>query len=338
MSLTEKIPINTDYGQDTTPLNSTFGEIDYHAYKGKNWPPCKPIIRHNIKEDIPRELQKTMKAVLFYPFFNAIILIFNFIVAFFIYVNVEDYVEDISVYVTNIVLSVVWLIVFGVLPFVSYSFLYKAIAYGRRDLYKWFVIGFIVSAVIDVVGVGGFPYTGFYGFFIAFYMSDLGIGLSFMMGVFFMVDFFYVVSSVIIAHVQYRKFRATGAIVVAGDAIVPAKVGTTNALPNEIDGRKVNYLPVSAGLHHKPKGTKIEKLLALPNNSFTVIDEWKRIDAGNAEGMFVLYVEGNHEMSFWSDGHIAGILNSGEVDPSTQVLTISRLENGEFVFGVANKK
>lgn len=333
MSLVEKIPINTDYDQDTEQVNyGSRSESARLSYKPKNWPPCSPILRHNIKEDIPHNLQATMKIALFHCFYVVIILLLNFITAYLAAFGEENWVER-SCTITNFVLSIVWLFLWSIIVFGIYSFLYKAIAYRRKNLYPWFIAGSVLSAVLAVLAVCGFPYTGLYGFIVAFYFENAVIGMSFAFAVLAGVDFFYVVISTAIIHNKYKAFRASEPIVVAGEEAIAGRVGTTNALPSEIDGRKISYLPVNAG----QAGKKIEKLTALPNNSLTVIDEWKKVESGNAEGTFVLYVEGNHERMYWGDEHVAGIIGGGEVDASTQVLTISRLENGEFVFGVADK-
>lgn len=100
-------------------------------------------------------------------------------------------------------------------------------------------------------------------------------------------------------------------------------------LPSEVDGRHVTYFPSDAG---NSMAFKVKSLTALPEDSFTVIAEWQRV----AEG-YVLYVENEPERAYWSTPYVEEILNNGLVNPTSQGLTISRLQDGSFVFGVVDK-
>ena len=334
------MPTDPDHPQDTESQDLISHESESNALlsKPKNWPSFKPVLRHSIKEDIPKELQSVMRFALGHCFFVLFVLFLNFGTGFFVYFMPYERYPGSAFLLTSIVLSSAWLLLWGAVPFVIYGCLYRAIAWGRTGCYRAFAVGTIARAVLAALAAVGPPYTGMHGFVLAFSFSEVFpvIVLSAIVGVLFALDFLCLLASLAVTHARRSALSRAGPLPVADDAEVSGMAGAAGALPSEVGGRRITYLPARAGQRRGKAGT--EALAALPENSLTVVDEWVRAAGGDGGGEYVLYVEGDHERSYWSDAHVAGIIENGEVDASTQVLIISRLGNGEFVFGVADKK
>lgn len=107
-------------------------------------------------------------------------------------------------------------------------------------------------------------------------------------------------------------------------------LGDIKALPSEIDGLKITYLPSCAGAKTYPKS---HKMVELPKDSVTVFDHWKKV-SGLYSDSFCMYVKDQEGVSYWSNSHVTAILLGSFVDPEKQYFTISRLADGSFVYGV----
>lgn len=144
----KKVKSNT---KDTRPYNN----LDPNA---KNWPPCKPLFRQDIKTDIPQNLRMIVRLVFFHWFYTVFFLLFNFITA------IAAIVVDFSEYLGSMIGSIVWIVVWSPICFMFYRFLYKA-AWKQRSVY--FVIFFggdIAQAVMSVFAATGLNDSGLMGF------------------------------------------------------------------------------------------------------------------------------------------------------------------------------
>lgn len=298
--------------------------------KPKNWPKCKPILRHNIKEDIPLELQTMTHLMLFDCFYTAFVLIFNFFVVFMAcFIRGDDSFFD------ELVFSFIWFVVWTIGCFAFYCCLYRAISKQSRKCYIVFILGVIAEAITSVIAamgisgsgimsfsyaisIGKDPLFGFFGFITT---------IAFTLNVIFLVAYFFMIRS------MYKKVVTRNRIVIEDGIAIAPRIGSCDSLPSDIDGREIRYLPLSAG---SACDSKVESLAALPEDSFTVISEWKKMDA-NLDDSYILYAEGDIRHAYWSNQQVAGILSNGVVNPVTQVLTISRLPGGSFAFGVMDK-
>lgn len=331
MSATERTPINATSEDAYDQIEDRYG----YESREKNWPACKPILRHNIKADIPAGLQKVTKLVLFHCFYEVIFLLINFVAALVgLFTNKDSYLDDMLF--GDLVISPVWLVGWGVLSFIFYHSLYKALAHRRRGHYTFFFCGSIFEILLSILAVIGIKGSALMGFCqgLALHESVVTCFLCFVVVVGFALNGVFLVVVLVKLQGKYDAvMNGEGAVEESVDAVA-AKVGNSAALPREVGGRKITYLPPNAGSAGK---SKVEKLSALPANSFTVISEWRKADSEEEGDAYILYVENEADRAYWSTPHVAGILNNGLVNPATQVLTISRLPGGSFVFGVADK-
>lgn len=114
---------------------------------------------------------------------------------------------------------------------------------------------------------------------------------------------------------------------------VVENIGNIEALPSEIDGLKIKYLPSGAGAKTFPKS---HKMMELPKNSVTVFDRWNKV-TGIYGDSFCMYVKDQEGVSYWSNSRATAILIGDFVNPETQYFTISRLADGSFVYGVIDR-
>lgn len=323
----ERTPINVDFKASVNGFSSVI--------KFKNWPRCKPILRHNIQEDIPLEMQTLTRIRLLHVFYVIFFLLFNFFTAI---VTKVVYVERLhaSECRSSIVGSLILLCVWAATSIVSYICFYKTFS-GRVFMSYWFYLFFtIIELVFCVLVIIGFWSAGFMGITVALKLEHyVGIKLMCFFNVFaFAFDAIFLVVSIVAAHIMILRITSAEKIVVAPDVKVSADLGTEEALPRSINGRQITYLPSNAGDICE---SKIEDLAKLPNDSFTIISEWRKVDS-DYDDSYILYVENEPGRAYWSNPHVAGIINNGLVNPMTQVLTISKLSNGSFVFGTADKE
>lgn len=303
----------------------------------KNWPPFHPILRHNIQEDIPQNFKLVMRIMLGHCFLTLILLLFNLGVSIgAVCTNYRWYVQ--VLFYVNVAMASFWLAFWGFFSVFFYFELYKSISTRRFKCFKVFFYGTICEILLCGAGVAGFPGGGFMGFVMSifadynWYIFIMGLIIS----VLFSVKILFLITMLIIIRVKFSKFRKGFIIDVAKNNEVDPQVGNVKSLPLEIgtSGRRIKYLPANASLECK---SKVEKLITLPNNSFTIISDWRKVDASLDES-YILYVENEPGRAYWSNAYVAEIINGGLVNPMTQVITISRLPNGSFAFGVADKE
>lgn len=315
---------------ESTPINT---DANGYAPRPHSKCCCKYIIHHNIPVDIPPYLQKLVKLVFGHCFFTAGILLLNFFVALIVMCLPHDSYDDDMLF-ADLVISPVWFVGWTLLDFVFYSALYSSLAEHRPKKYHVFFCGYILEIILTALGIAGIPHTALMGFVQGVKSADdsaFSCVLCIVVAIAFVLNMIFLVYAMVAVDKGYKKAMRDERIAVEGNDAIRSKIGTTQALPNEVGGRKVTYLPVNGG------SSSVEKLSALPEDSITVISEWKRVDASPGEA-YILYVENEPGRAYWSNSHIADIINSGSVNPVTQVLTISRLPGGSFVFGVADKE
>ena len=306
-------------------------------------PCCRSFLGHGIRTEIPLGFQRLVRLMLLNCYYVAFFLLVNCLAEVAAFCAHTEFQVDETVLLVGLCLSVLWLVLFTALSFRLYKALYKALADRRPGHYRAFFWGTVAEVLVCVFIAGGVPCSGFMGLFmVAVTAESFGTCLlSFLVTAAFTLDAVFLAVALVKVHAKHRRMAAAAAaneMVTEESAVVSAKVGTLEALPSEVGGRKVSYLPVSAG---RPFNSKVERLSALPENSFTVVAEWKEVGASPEEeedgGSYILYVENEPERAYWSTPQVAGILNSGLVNPATQVLTLSRLPGGSFAFGVADK-
>lgn len=110
-------------------------------------------------------------------------------------------------------------------------------------------------------------------------------------------------------------------------------LGDIEALPKEIDGKTINYLPRGFGCENLPKTLK---MMDLPLNSVTVFDHWRKVD-GIYGDTYVMYVKDHADLSYWSNSRATAILAGGFIDPTKHYFTISRLEKGGYIYGTIDR-
>lgn len=147
--------------KSNTRPSHTYNNLDPNS---KNWPPCKPLFRQDIKTDIPQELRMIVRIMLYHWFYTAIFLLFNFITALAsIFVDFNDYFG-------TLIGAIVWLVAWTPLCFMFYRFLYKA-AWKRKSFhYMVFLCGDVAQIIMSVFAATGISSSGLMGFI---QMADL---------------------------------------------------------------------------------------------------------------------------------------------------------------------
>lgn len=116
--------------------------------------------------------------------------------------------------------------------------------------------------------------------------------------------------------------------------VIADKIGALDALPVKSEGRLIHYLNNNTGPTPLPKAVKLTEM---PVNSYIVIPGWRQIN-GHFGPSYILEVENEPSIAYWSNSRVNGIIGGGIINPETQVLTIHRLQDGSFIYGYADKK
>lgn len=140
--------------------------------KTKNWPACKPILRHDIKADIPQDLWTIMRLMLAHCFYTAFLLLFNFFTALAAVSAPHDSYDD-DMYFSGMVISPVWFVGWTLLTFVLYHSLYKALAHRHRGHYIFFFCGTVFEVLLSFFGMLGVSSSALMGFWQALKMKDI---------------------------------------------------------------------------------------------------------------------------------------------------------------------
>lgn len=304
--------------------------------KMKNWPRFKPILRHDIEDDLPYCVHLLMKILLFDRFFTIFLLILNFANTLIAKEeNVTLYYN--SVIYTNYVIAPIWLVVWTILTVAVYIGFYKSFAKNNKAIYIFTFGGMVIEIVFSAFAAIGIDYTGLMGYVNISLLDDDIIGslyIGYIFASLMTANFVFLIVLLILFHGKHNKLENDYEIVIANNLAINEKIGNSDVLPNEVNGRKIQYLSPDAG---RNQNSKVKQLNTIPENSLIVISEWKKVDS-DLDDSYILYVENDPNRAYWSNAHVAGIINNGLVNPLTQVLTISRLPGGSFVFGVADKE
>ena len=126
-----------------------------------------------------------------------------------------------------------------------------------------------------------------------------------------------------------KMSKANATMHVAKDIL--GEIGNVAALPAEINGKEVNYLPLNTG---PVFCNKAQKMSEVPCDTYVVVENWRKITSQYSDG-FVMDVCGDADLSYWSNPRATAILLGG-FDPKTQYFTISHMSNGSFVYGTLN--
>ena len=297
--------------------------------KPKNWPRCMPFIRHSIKEDIPPEFRTIMKLMLFHCFY-VLVFLFTSLITTLIEMLTGGSVRDVIIAFISSIGTPVWIVVWGVLAFTLYAFLYKSIAHNKRGYLIAFSIGTVIEILMSIYVSVGFPLYAPLGIWSVFMGVSTGTAVvAFIVNIAFVINTAFLIVAFVIILARYPKLAQRYQTVTVCDESVAPKIGTTEALPAEVSGRKIKYFANALA--------NARNLNSLPEDTITVISEWKKVGT-SAEGSYLLYVENEPERVYRSSPQVDGILDNGTVNPVTQVLTISRLPGGSFVFGAMDKK
>ena len=299
--------------------------------KPKNWPRCMPFLRHSIKEDIPPEFRTITKLMLFHCFYVLFFLLVS-LVASTIEMLTGGSLDDVVVSYISTIATPVWIIVWGVLAFTLYALLYKSVAHNRRSCHVAFAIGTVFEILLSIYVSVGFPLYAPLSIWSVFMGMRTGTAVvAFIVNIAFAINTVFLIVAFVIILVRYPKLaRRYQTVTACGESVAP-KIGTTEALPAEVRGRKIKYFDGGNAL------ASARNLNSLPEDSITVISEWRKVGT-RAEGSYLLYVENEPERVYRSSSQVDGILDNGVVNPVTQALTISRLPGGSFVFGAMDKK
>jgi hypothetical protein len=123
-----------------------------------NWPRCKPLLYHNIEEDMPTtQVQRVVRFAYFGWLGFLVALLWNF-VCMFALIIAEGAVGD-------FVLSIVYMIVLPPLFFLIYRILYRAGRKTKPSLYIVFWIFYFLELLFFAFFVLGYPGTGAGGIF-----------------------------------------------------------------------------------------------------------------------------------------------------------------------------
>lgn len=309
-------------------------DITGRPKKPNNWPRSCPIIRFDIEDDFPRGFHGIGRVMFFQTFYTAIILFVNFLTATTSFFFLPGYYYTTDAKMSNFILSIIWLVVFTSLSFVLFRSFYKAVSQKNSFHLKVFLVGTTFDVIVAILAFFGPPFTGFMGVFNALIQEKWIIAPCIIISIAFFVKAVLLITVLVLVGRQRKAIRADNSVIVEDGDVISSNIGTIDALPADIEGRKIKYLTIDAFGTYR---SKVEKLNTLPVNSFTIISEWRKVDSDYDES-YILYVENEPGRAYWSNPHVAGIINNGYVNPMTQVLTISRLSDGSFAFGVADKE
>lgn len=342
MESNEKTPMNVDFNRASGPSSGSSsgpGAVDFieeenvginsnracnavvfkaHASKSKNWPRFKPILRHNIREDIPFVFQSPTRYMLFHCFYTAFFLLLNFSISCTAYFLPYSFFVDDWVMRANVTASPIWFFVWTVLGFVFYASLYKALTHYSKGWYSVFFVGTVVEILLSFFVAVGVPGSGLMGHLMAGHLKESWT-ISFLSPI---LVFAFVLNAILLISNLSKIHFAFVAIGKAGKEFPPPSSEASGGVGASAE-------------------TRVEELTSLPEGSSVVVSEWRKAAPGSGSGSggsYILYDKRDPGRAYWSPPNIADMIESGDVDPVTQELTISRLAGGSFVFGVVDKK
>lgn len=110
-------------------------------------------------------------------------------------------------------------------------------------------------------------------------------------------------------------------------------IGKVPELPKDLNGKKVTY----HNLNTQPKREFLRgvPMTTIKKHESVTIDNWLRTTTTFGQ-KYVLFTA-DHKSKFWSNAATTLFLDSNNYTPDTYNLIISRLEDGQFTIGVAEK-
>jgi len=147
----------------------TFGDSD-----GKlNWPPCKPILYHNIAAEIPHHLQSLVKFA--YTSWYALILVYiwNCVALGSVLFTIGDFEN-----ILGFILSIIYILVGPIVGFFIYRLLYNAAKTAKGSLYMLYMCFFSLEILLFIFFAVGVAETGGSGFILMIDSFDDGFHIT----------------------------------------------------------------------------------------------------------------------------------------------------------------
>lgn len=196
-----------DVNDQTNTHNNDYALINNNN-KVNNWPKCKPIIRHDIRSDIPPSFQILTWLMFSRCFYISFFLFFNFITVLLSYYVFKVYPHD-DVIEFDLILSPIWFVVWTLLSFLFYSFMYKAFSYKNTKYFITFIVGSVIEIIFSIIAALGFTYFGIMGLFMASSISKYpgACAMSWVVTTAFMMELIFLVVIVIIIITKFAKMK-----------------------------------------------------------------------------------------------------------------------------------
>lgn len=197
------------YEANTTPYSQPLMEGPPAIYeRKKNFPPCKPIVHHDIKNEIPTDARAFVRKAYFGWYVHIFCILYNFICMLGAVIKMKVLI--------GFFISLAILLLGAPISFFVYLLLYKGIRQQKSSLFcLWFGF-FVLQMGIELLYAIGISSTGGVGLILMLdaFTSDLTI-LGVMFGISFglwLLIFFYNVWFFNQARVMYKQLgglRAT---------------------------------------------------------------------------------------------------------------------------------
>ena len=202
--------------KSNTKSTRSYNNLDPNA---KNWPPCKPLFRQDIKTDIPSELRMIVRLVFFHWFYTVIFLFFNMIT------GLAAMITNVGDYLGSFIGSLIWLILWSPVCFMFYRFLYKAAWKKRSVSYVIFFAGAIAQIIMSAFAATGLTDSGLLGLIqmIDLLKSNKGVGIMALVN---SLGFILNIIFLVIVCIRLRiAFKKAGGVQAAKDQAVEEAVG-----------------------------------------------------------------------------------------------------------------
>jgi len=132
-------------------------EGQYMGDRAKNFPPCKPIVHHNIPVDITSSKRTFVRKAYFGWLFHCFCIVWNFICM------LAAIISDLTT-VQGFIIALIGLLVGPVFSFFVYFILYSAVRKGSTSNYVMWFCMFVLQIAYQVVQAIGITTIGSAGF------------------------------------------------------------------------------------------------------------------------------------------------------------------------------
>jgi len=179
-------------------------ELEKIAPKAKNWPRCRPIIYHNIEEEIPQDDKPLVKRAYYLWFFTVWCFFWNFFT-----ILADLIVNANGGAVASLILSIVYFIFLVPLSFLFYRLLYNATR--KRKSLSWLL--FMIIKWIEfllygwmALGISGWGGGGIFLMISLFQANKVVVGIfSVICFAFWVLDILGHVYLFIHARIRYKR-------------------------------------------------------------------------------------------------------------------------------------